>query len=63
LETTLRNQETDRKTEETRHNTGIYSLTEREKELLQLMVKGLLYKQIAADIFITLQTLNSMPVY
>jgi len=41
----------------------MYSLTEREKELLQLMVKGLSYKQIAADIFITLQALTSMPVY
>jgi DNA-binding NarL/FixJ family response regulator len=34
-------------------------LTQREKELLQLLVKGLSYKQIAAQSFITLQTLNS----
>lgn len=35
------------------------ALTEREKELLQLLVKGLSYKQIAAESFITIQTLNS----
>lgn len=34
-------------------------LTEREKELLQLLVKGLSYKEIAALSFIALQTLNS----
>ena len=34
-------------------------LTQREKELLQLLVKGLSYKEIAAQCFITVQTLNS----
>jgi DNA-binding NarL/FixJ family response regulator len=35
------------------------NLTQREKELLQLLVKGFSYKEIAANSFITLQTLNS----
>jgi DNA-binding NarL/FixJ family response regulator len=35
------------------------NLTEREKEVLQLLVKGLSYKEIAALCFITVQTLNS----
>jgi DNA-binding CsgD family transcriptional regulator len=35
------------------------NLTEREKELLQLLVKGLSYKEIAAICFISIQTLNS----
>jgi DNA-binding NarL/FixJ family response regulator len=35
------------------------NLTQREKEVLQLLVKGFSYKQIAATCFITVQTLNS----
>jgi DNA-binding NarL/FixJ family response regulator len=35
------------------------NLTQREKEILQLLVKGFSYKQIAANCFITVQTLNS----
>ena len=35
------------------------NLTEREKEVLQLLVKGLSYKEIAGLCFITVQTLNS----
>lgn len=35
------------------------TLTDREKEILQLMVKGLAYKEIAARCFISIQTLNS----
>ena len=35
------------------------NLTQREKELLQLLVKGICYKEIATQSFITLQTLNS----
>jgi len=35
------------------------NLTQREKEVLQLLVKGFSYKQIAASCFITVQTLNS----
>lgn len=35
------------------------NLTQREKEVLQLLVKGLSYKQIAANCFITIQTLSS----
>ena len=35
------------------------NLTEREKEILQLLIKGLSYKEIAAAIFISVETLNS----
>jgi DNA-binding NarL/FixJ family response regulator len=35
------------------------NLTEREKEILNLLIKGLSYKQIAGDIFISVETLNS----
>ncbi len=35
------------------------NLTEREKEILQLLMKGLSYKEIASNIFISLETLNS----
>lgn len=35
------------------------NLTEREKEILHLLIKGLSYKQIASDIFISIETLNS----
>lgn len=35
------------------------NLTEREKEILQLLMKGLSYKEIASSIFISLETLNS----
>jgi DNA-binding NarL/FixJ family response regulator len=35
------------------------NLTQREKEVLQLLVKGFSYKEIAANCFITVQTLNS----
>ena len=34
-------------------------LTEREKEILQLLIKGLSYKEIAAAIYISIETLNS----
>jgi len=35
------------------------SLTPREKEVLQFLVKGFSYKEIAANFFISIQTLNS----
>jgi len=35
------------------------NLTEREKEILQLLMKGLSYKEIASNIFISIETLNS----
>ncbi|CAN5540957.1 response regulator transcription factor [soil metagenome] len=35
------------------------NLTEREKEILHLLIKGLSYKEIAASIFISVETLNS----
>jgi DNA-binding NarL/FixJ family response regulator len=35
------------------------TLTDREKEVLQLMVKGLAFKEIAAQCFISIQTINS----
>jgi DNA-binding NarL/FixJ family response regulator len=35
------------------------NLTQREKEVLQLLVKGFSYKEIASDCFISTQTLNS----
>ncbi len=35
------------------------NLTDREKEILHLLIKGLSYKQIAAGIFISVETLNS----
>ena len=35
------------------------ALTDREKEILQLLIKGLSYKDIAALIFISVQTLNT----
>ena len=35
------------------------NLTEREKEVLHLLIKGLSYKKIASDIFISIETLNS----
>jgi DNA-binding CsgD family transcriptional regulator len=34
-------------------------LTEREKEILQLLIKGNSYKEIAGSIFISVETLNS----
>ena len=38
---------------------GDYNLTPREKEILELLIKGLSYKEIAAKCFISLDTLNS----
>lgn len=35
------------------------NLTEREKEILQLLIKGNSYKEIAAKLFISVETLNS----
>ncbi|MEI2748479.1 MAG: response regulator transcription factor [Ferruginibacter sp.] len=35
------------------------SLTEREKQILQLIIKGYSYKEIASSIFISVETLNS----
>lgn len=35
------------------------NLTEREKEILQLLIKGNSYKEIASKIFISIETLNS----
>lgn len=35
------------------------NLTEREKEILQLLIRGNSYKEIAAGIFISIETLNS----
>jgi DNA-binding NarL/FixJ family response regulator len=42
-------------------NSKLYesNLTEREKEILSLLIKGLSYKEIASDIFISIETLNS----
>jgi DNA-binding NarL/FixJ family response regulator len=36
-----------------------YNLTPREKEILELLIKGLSYKEIATKCFISLDTLNS----
>jgi DNA-binding NarL/FixJ family response regulator len=36
-----------------------YHLTEREKEILQLLIKGNSYKEIASALFISVETLNS----
>jgi len=35
------------------------NLTEREKDILHLLIKGLSYKEIAANLFISIETLNS----
>ena len=35
-------------------------LTSREKTILQSLVKGLSYKEIASDSFISIETLNSI---
>ena len=35
------------------------NITERENEILQLLIKGLSYKEIASSIFISIETLNS----
>jgi DNA-binding NarL/FixJ family response regulator len=35
------------------------NLTEREKEILQLLIKGNSYKELAGRIFISVETLNS----
>ena len=35
------------------------NLTEREAEILRLLIKGLSYKEIASNIFISIETLNS----
>jgi DNA-binding NarL/FixJ family response regulator len=35
------------------------NITEREKEILHLLIKGLSYKEIASSIFISVETLNS----
>jgi DNA-binding NarL/FixJ family response regulator len=35
------------------------NLTEREKEILHLLIKGLSYKEISSNIFISIETLNS----
>jgi len=35
------------------------NLTEREKDILHLLIKGLSYKEIASTIFISVETLNS----
>ena len=35
------------------------NLTEREKEILHLLIKGISYKKIASDIFISIETVNS----
>ena len=35
------------------------NITEREKEILQLLIKGLSYKDIASSIYISVETLNS----
>ena len=42
-------------------NSSLYesNLTEREKEILHLLMKGLSYKEIASAIFISIETLNS----
>jgi len=36
-----------------------YNLTKREKEILQLLIDGLSYKEIAATCFISIDTINS----
>lgn len=35
------------------------NLTERERQILQLLIKGNSYKEIAANIFISTETLNT----
>ena len=42
-------------------NSSLYesNLTEREKEILSFLIKGLSYKEIASTIFISIETLNS----
>jgi len=35
------------------------NLTERERQILQLLIKGFSYKEIASEIFISIETLNS----
>lgn len=40
-------------------NLDIYNLTKREKEILMLLISGLSYKEIAAQCFISIDTLNS----
>lgn len=35
------------------------NLTDREKEILQLLIQGNSYKEIASHIFISVETLNS----
>jgi DNA-binding CsgD family transcriptional regulator len=36
-----------------------YDITKREKEIIDLLLKGLSYKEIAASLFISVDTLNS----
>jgi two-component system, NarL family, response regulator LiaR len=40
-------------------NLDAYNLTKREKEILQLLIDGLSYKEIAAACFISIDTINS----
>ena len=42
-----------------RKNPNIDLLTKREKEVLELLAKGLMYKQIAVKLFISLETVKS----
>src|SRR5215211_2806431 len=41
------------------NNIAEFHLTKREHEILELLVKGLSYKQIAASCFISIETMNS----
>ena len=45
--------------EDKNRNLDQSKLTEREKEILQLLIKGNSYKEIAGAIFISVETLNS----
>jgi DNA-binding NarL/FixJ family response regulator len=44
---------------EQRRSADLATLTEREKEILSLLIKGNSYKELAAAIFISVETLNS----
>lgn len=44
---------------ETEHNTVLEKLSEREKEILQLLSKGLRYKEIADKLFVSTETVRT----
>lgn len=48
-----------RKKENAPTNTETFSLSKREKEVLELLTKGYSYKKIAADLFVSIDTIGS----